>query len=251
MEQYPLNGHRRSEQIAKHVTSEISSGRFGVGDRLPSERDLAQLLGVSRPLVREGYRILESLGVVEVRHGSGVYVADRKTYEASHDVIWTRPVDMLDVIEFADVMSMRFGQLAAERITTDEIAQLRAVHKRQERATREFDLEELANIDAEFHRIIALSTHNPVAESFEQLSRRVLDRDRIVLLGTAADRSYTEHGQIIDALDSRDPVQAGTALRFHTLRSHAVMKTLLERQRRESLKGAPPRLDRNVAEGCS
>jgi GntR family transcriptional repressor for pyruvate dehydrogenase complex len=240
MEQYPVNGHRRSEQIAKHVTSEISAGHFGVGDRLPSERDLAQQLGVSRPLVREGYRILESLGVVEVRHGSGVYVADRKTYEASHDVIWTRPVDMLDVIEFADAISMRTGELAAKRITAEEIARLRDVHQRQDRATREFDLEELANIDAEFHRIIALSAHNPVAESFEQLSRRVLERDRILLLGTAADRSYIEHGQIIDALDSRDPMQAGTALRFHAVRSHAVMKALLERQRNESLKGASP-----------
>lgn len=237
MEQYPVNGHRRSEQIAKHVAGEISAGHFGVGDRLPSERDLAQQLGVSRPLVREGYRILESLGVVDVRHGSGVYVADRKTYEANHDVIWTRPVDMLDVIEFADAISMRTGELAAQRITDQEVDELRDAHRRQERATREFDLEELADIDAEFHRIIALSARNPVAESFEQLSRRVLNRDRILLLGTAADRSFIEHGQIIEALDSRDPLQAGTALRFHALRSHSVMKSLLERQRRETPKG--------------
>jgi DNA-binding FadR family transcriptional regulator len=85
--------------------------------------------------------------------------------------------------------------------------------------------------------VIVRSTHNPIVESVEQLSRRVLDRDRILLLGTAADRSYIEHGQIIDALESRDPVQAGTALRFHSLRSHAVMKSLLERQRHETKKG--------------
>lgn len=237
MEQYPAQGHRRSEQIAKHVTSEISAGKFGVGDRLPSERDLAQQLGVSRPLVREGYRILESLGVVDVRHGSGVYVADRKIYDANSDLIWTRSADMLDVIEFADVISGRAGELAAIRISDEEIGELRDIHQRQDRATREFDLEELADIDREFHGVIVHSTRNPIVESFEQLSRRVLDRDRILLLGTAADRSYIEHGQIIDALESRDPVQAGTALRFHSLRSHAVMKSLLERQRRETKKG--------------
>ncbi|MGH2550314.1 MAG: FadR/GntR family transcriptional regulator [Thermomicrobiales bacterium] len=240
MEQYPVLGHRRSEQIAKHVTSEISAGRFGVGDRLPSERDLALQLGVSRPLVREGYRILESLGVVDVRHGSGVYVADRKIYDANHDLIWNRTVNMLDVIEFADVISSRCGELAAVRISDEEIVALREIHERQARATKEFDLEELADIDHEFHGVIVTSARNPIVESFEQLSRRVLDRDRVLLLGTAADRSYIEHGQIIEALDSRDPVQAGTALRFHSQRSHAVMKSLLERQRRETMKGESP-----------
>src|SRR4051812_48145131 len=102
---------RKSEEIATYVVRQIEQGVVLVGDRLPSERDLSQLLGVSRPLVREGYRILESLGVVEVRLGSGVYVADRKTYEPQNGQIWHRPVAILDVIAVADVISGRCGEL--------------------------------------------------------------------------------------------------------------------------------------------
>src|SRR4051794_6253262 len=94
---------RKSEGIATYVVRQIEQGAVRVGDRLPSERDLSQLLGVSRPLVREGYRILESLGVVEVRVGSGVYIADRKRFDPQTDQIWHKPITILDLLAVADV----------------------------------------------------------------------------------------------------------------------------------------------------
>lgn len=228
---------RKSEEIATYVIRQIEQGAVQVGDRLPSERDLSQQLGVSRPLVREGYRILESLGVVEVRLGSGVYVTERKIYSPQDGQIWQKPIEILDVIAVADVMAWRCGELAARQITDAEIATLRELHSEQARATDAFDLETLADIDDKFHRTIVLATHNPILESFELLSRHLLNRDRVLLLGTAADKSLIEHGQIINALEARDPVSAGLALRFHSVRSHAVMRSLIERQASLARKG--------------
>jgi DNA-binding FadR family transcriptional regulator len=229
---------RKSDEIARFVIAQMESGELGVGDRLPSERDLSHQLGVSRPLVREGYRILESLGVVEVRQGSGVYVADRQRYDDLTDPIWDAPVAILDVLAVADAISARIGELAAAEITDDDISTLTSLHARQTISTQRFDLEELADIDYEFHRIIVHATGNPILESFERLSRHVLSRDRVLLLGTAADKSLVEHGQIIHALEARNPRMAGLAMQLHSVRSHAVMRELIERQAVSPRKGA-------------
>src|SRR5688500_12828765 len=68
---------RLYEQVAHDIANDIASGKYAVGQRLPSERDLAQVFGVSRPTVREAIISLELDGLVEVRLGSGVYVMSR------------------------------------------------------------------------------------------------------------------------------------------------------------------------------
>ena len=220
---------RKSDEIARYVTTLLEQGELAVGDRLPSERDLSQTLMVSRPLVREGYRILESLGVVEVRQGSGVYVSARNGYDGKSDPLWDLPVSMQDILEVADAVNARCGELAAVSITDDTLRELRKVEALQKEATQRFDLEALAQLDTDFHRLIVRSTGNPILESFEALSRRLLNRDRVVLLGTAADRSLEEHGQIIHALEQRNPLMARLAMQHHSVRSHAVMSELLDR----------------------
>lgn len=65
------------EQVAERIRSSILSGAFPAGSRLPSERELAQRLGVSRPAVREAIGALQNLGLVVTRHGSGTYVTAR------------------------------------------------------------------------------------------------------------------------------------------------------------------------------
>ena len=68
---------RLYEQVAGQVTDLVARGEFKPGDRLPPERDLAKLLGVSRPTVREAMIALEIAGLVEVRVGAGAFVTDK------------------------------------------------------------------------------------------------------------------------------------------------------------------------------
>ena len=228
---------RKSDEIARYVTTLIERGELNVGDRLPSEREMSLTLDVSRPLVREGYRILESLGVVEVRQGSGVYIAPRSGYDGKSDPIWNLPVTMLDVLEVADTISARCGELAATLISDEDIQQLNQIHAQQREATNRSDIEALAELDSAFHRLIVRSTGNPVLQSFDALSRRLLDRDRVVVLVTATDRSLEEHRQIIQALESRNPKMASLAMQLHSIRSHAGMRELLERHAQDPREG--------------
>lgn len=223
---------RRSEVVVRYVTAEIQSGQLTVGDRLPSERDLATLLGVSRPIVREGYRTLESLGIIDVRPGSGVYVTERSMRTAAEGGIWASAIDVVDVVDCADLLAERCGQLAAARINDDQIEALRRTLADQRTALEIFDLEAILVGDGQFHTLIAEISGNAVIASFEVLSTEVLRRDRTLLLGYDADRSLIEHKQIIDALASRDPLRAGAAMRFHAIRTQAVMRDHLRRSTR-------------------
>src|SRR6266540_59264 len=89
---------RLYEQVAGQVTDLVARGEFKPGDRLPPERDLAKLLGVSRPTVREAMIALEMAGLVEVRVGSGTFVTDNaepKTNGHLFDRVGNSPLELV------------------------------------------------------------------------------------------------------------------------------------------------------------
>lgn len=217
---------RRSDKIVRHVSERIQSGDLVIGDRLPSERDLAEKLGVSRPQIREGYRVLESLGIIEVRHGSGVYVADRHAFAPHPHPAWSLPVSGLDAVAFADVMAERTAQLAATNASDEQLQQMQALYDQQKAATESYDLSRLAMIDSQFHSLVAHASGNAIAIIFTDQVMPYLQRERNVVLGTTAHQSLTEHGQVLEALLERDAIRAGAAHRLHLLRSLRVYRDL-------------------------
>ena len=120
-----VQSQRRFEQVAEQISKLIKKGKLNPGERLPSERELAKQLEVSRPTVREAMIALEISGMVEVRVGSGIYVLNTSSPDLK---LRNNTIDIgpgpLELIEARKEIEGANAALAAQRIGTDCLEQL-------------------------------------------------------------------------------------------------------------------------------
>jgi GntR family transcriptional repressor for pyruvate dehydrogenase complex len=229
----PVERRRLSDAVVAQLSELITSGAYAVGDKLPSERELARSLAVSRSLVRESFRMLESLGLVEVKPGIGAIVL--QSSPASLDIaqfLLNNPAQVLEVIEVRDVIAARAGELAAGRIEDQELLRLADLYQAQIDAARRGNVEELVQLDKEFHSLILQAARNNVLIAMEEYSRGVLNNlqwNALTLLTRQA-KSLAEHEQILRALQERDPAAAEQAARLHAQQSNSEIRRLVEQR---------------------
>ncbi len=163
----PVGPRRVFEGAVEQIAERVRHGDFGTGDRLPSERDLAAALRVSRPTLREAVRVLSEAGVLEVRSGSGggIYVAsDYVPIEILRSKSDLRLGEVAGVLEARRMVEPRVAQLAALNAREDDFAALQAIIDRQQELVDAGDV--LANedhflqLDTQFHLRIARATGN-------------------------------------------------------------------------------------------
>ena len=153
--------HNR-ESLLNAMMDSITDGDFQPGDRLPSERLLAEQFSVSRPVVREAIQRLRERGLVHVAPGSGTYLRESSALD------WARPLDAVgrhraattrQLVEARVMLEQQAVRLSAERATPDEIDDLRRALAAFDTATNVIDR---ARRDIAFHALLAKSSHNPV-----------------------------------------------------------------------------------------
>ena len=211
------NSGRLYQQVAATLERAIAQGRYQPGQRLASERDLAEELGVSRPTVRRAVIALEMRGLLESRQGSGVYV--RRVAAVTPTASRELDIGAFDQAEARRLFEGEVAALAATLITDEELAYLESLvaEMTNEKATKEQS--ELA--DRQFHATIARATRNAaivrVVENTwdlrykSPLCMQMLDRARDVRRRPLKD----EHEEIIESLRTRDPKAARTAMQAH------------------------------------
>lgn len=156
---------RRYEKIAQQLASEIAQGRYAVGQRLPSERDLAQTFQSSRTTIREAIIALELDGLVEVKVGSGVYVAAAKPgpgVAAEHDF------GPFEILEARRVVEGETAALAASRIGPEQIEELEKLLYEMDVAHTPY-VPDAENADRRFHEVIAESSGNTALLAMVQM----------------------------------------------------------------------------------
>jgi GntR family transcriptional regulator, hexuronate regulon transcriptional repressor len=210
------NTPRLYQQVAATLERAIAQGQYQPGQRLASERDLAEELGVSRPTVRRAVIALEMRGLLESRQGSGIYVR-RGTVAAP--MLRELDIGAFDQAEARRLFEGEVAALAATLITDEELAYLESLvaEMNNEKATQEQS--ELA--DRQFHATIARATRNSaIVRVIENtwdlrykspLCLQMLDRAREVRRRPLRD----EHQEIIDSLRTRDPKAARAAMQAH------------------------------------
>lgn len=215
---------RLYQDLARKLMTELASGRFAVGDRLPAERELSIQYNVSRPTVREAVIALEVQGLVEVRVGSGAYV---KRLPGKHDIPGFN-ISAIELTEARLLFEAEAAALAATQITEEGLAELAGLVEEIERENRNPDGTEKA--DRAFHLAIARASRNAaVAEAIERLwDLRALSPESALLHEKARSANIKpvvdEHSAILEALRAHDPVGARTAMRAHLA---AVLDSLL------------------------
>ena len=142
-------------RLADSIAAEIESGKYALGDRLPTERELADQYGVSRPTLREALIALEMLGMIEARHGLGIYVTRAQmplTAASTYDV----EIGAFELIEARRLFEGEAAALAAATIDDEAIAEL---DRLLELIADEDELKG-EDADREFHMLIARATGN-------------------------------------------------------------------------------------------
>jgi DNA-binding FadR family transcriptional regulator len=233
---------RLYQQIADQLSALITSGEFGVGQRLPSERDLAVQLGVSRPSLREALIALELEGMVEVRVGAGIWVtASFRPGAAKPHSDGEAPFELLRA---RSLIEGETAALAAHDATPSELAAIRATLTAMERAHTSGH--GYAAADREFHVRIATATHNGVLHS---VVLDLWDRGRGAIWKRMADHFETpelrgqvlcDHRAIYKALAEHDARAARSAMHAHLRSIEAEFARGWEQVQKE----APPRRSR-------
>lgn len=213
----PLRLYR---QIAGQIAALIDSGEFPAGSRLPAERELATLLGVSRTSVREAVISLEIAGRVEVRVGSGIFVAEPGAAQIVGLV--DEGPSPFELLAARRLIEGEIAALAARTIRKEDIEMLRDTVVRMREHGENFTKRDAA--DREFHVRIAAATGNGslalVVEGLWQQRRGKLWSRIEAYFHTQKMREgvLLDHNAIIDALERHDPEAAREAMHKHLAR---------------------------------
>ncbi len=166
MDQHEIRGNeksRLSSEIAKHFATAIKEGRFHVGEQIPPERTLSQELGVSRPILREALRMLESRGLVDIRHGRGTFVADAFSELSNvNPHHWLKDNQKL-VQEFYEarlVLEPECAALASQQARPQQLDELKKLIDRCDLVVRSGEVTTFIGLDIDFHRLIARMSGN-------------------------------------------------------------------------------------------
>jgi GntR family transcriptional regulator, transcriptional repressor for pyruvate dehydrogenase complex len=230
-------GPKLADRVTDEVLAMISSRELRPGDRLPAEREIGELFGVSRTVVREALRSLAAKGVLDVRSGSGARVArvgSQQASEAMRLFVETSTdtgdgVTYEQINDVRELIETRVTRLAAEAATDSDIAALRALHD-QFVASRD-DPERAARIDLAFHRKIADITHNPLyLVMLDSIEPTLLEIRRVTLaVRDRLDHGITAHEKILKNIATHHPHAAEQAMHEHLEESRHTWNTMTGR----------------------
>lgn len=193
------------------LRTEITSGRWSIGDQLPNEAALSAKLGVSRGTVREAVRALVAQGMLETRQGSGTYV--RSTADAARSLDRIRHSSLRDRFETRALLETEAARLAAQRATAETITHL------QQMLAQRGNREQLGRSvfvarDFAFHEaIVAASGNGALIEAYNLFSASIRESIEATLDGELPEPSDEAHRQIVEAIASGDPDKAGATVR--------------------------------------
>ncbi len=225
-----------SEEVVSQIREMIQRGDLNFGDRLPPERDLAKLLGVSRPTLRAGIRSLVALGVLQSRQGAGTFVVDAEDSPS----LDSSPLQMLaalhgfkseEMFEARLGLEMTIAGLAAERATSDQIATM-ADEVTEMFASLDKPEQYLVH-DMRFHQIIATASGNRILTALMNMVATILFETRSKTVKFALDLkdSAEQHRLIYKAIREHSVEKAREAMRFHLNATKEAQAKETERKR--------------------
>lgn len=229
------------QQVAKEIACAIDDDRYSVGSRLPGERELAEEFTVSRHTVREAMIALEIRGMVEARHGSGLYVVGKSNDGGTPTEL---DIGAFELIEARILFEGEAAAVAATVISDDTLAELDQIL--EDMASFDPASAEAMEADRRFHLCIAEATENTVIRTVVEMLWALRDRAPLSAHMFAEARRegihprVEEHQLIVDALRAHDSALSRKVMRNHLRR---VVEDLLAATEFEMLRRAHSELE--------
>lgn len=216
------------DEAIQGILDRVVDSVFPPGSALPPEADLAALLEVSRPTMREAVRSLSDRGVLRVVHGRGTFVAPQEEWRDLPTLIGvlartTPSRDLgLQLIQVRRMLEVGAAGLAAEHRSDDDVARMQDLLDRYDTAASREDVDEVAALDIAFHEAILAASGNPFLAAIMQPLAEALSASRRT---TAArddvrSRAQEHHRRIVQAISDGDPASAKDAMRAHMTQTH-------------------------------
>jgi len=214
----PLQSARLYEQIVAQVEKQILSGKLRAGDRLATERELAEQFRVSRTVVREAVKTLREKGLVQGYPGRGTFITDGTARAARHSLGLLMKMGAADsassLAEAREILEPEIAALAARRATPAQIDVLRQAVAAMDDAVR--DAEAFIEADLRFHLALAHATQNAIIPTLlDPLVDLLREQRKSTFKRGGAAHGQHYHKKIFDAIVQRDVESAREAMRAH------------------------------------
>lgn len=212
------------EAVLTYLRHAIEQGEYAVGDKLPSEAELCRRLEVSRPVLREALRALQTMGLTASRTGKGTFVISSGPVEDPTFGDYTAS----DLLEVRRHVELPVAGYAAVRRSAEDLDQLAHLLERMERET---DTTAWVAMDTLFHLTIAQAARNPVFRKVIEEIRDALARQSAFLneLGDRREQANREHRAIVEALSDGSEPDAVAAMAHHLQRVETTLSTIVRR----------------------
>ena len=222
-----------AEEILSRLLNLIKERELRPGDKLPPERELATMMNVSRPSLREALRALSIMNIIEIRQGDGTYISSLEPDLLVEHLDFVFALDdstFLELFEARKILEVGIVALAAERITDEEIAVLEDCL--QNAVDSAADPVAFLQADLDLHEAITRAAKNPILSrvmtSISQLGSA--SRSRTTSIPGVVNDTVNDHHNIVAALKARNPEAARQAMLFHLNNVETRLERLVESQ---------------------
>lgn len=215
----PIQATKVFEQIAGQIEQQILRGELRNGDRLPTERELAEQFQASRTAVREAMKTLAQKGLVDLRPGRGTIVIDGTSQALRDSLDRVMRVSQQEserhLVEVREILEPEIAVLAAARATEQDIADLRMAVADMDAHMDE--AEAFIAADNRFHQVLARATQNGLILTLIEPIMALLSEQRLHIFSVngGPQRGQVHHKQLLEALVHHDPEAARAAMRAH------------------------------------
>lgn len=214
-----IKKRRVSDLAVEQISRMLSSEQLKPGDSLPSERRLMEHLGISRVAVREALRVLEMMGLVEVKPGKGIFVAqpDRSIFGPLERWLSVHQEALLEHFEVRMLIEPHAAGFCAQRASTDQIGAMKKALEKFKDANKRKDLVGMIRADAQLHQLIASATGNrTLAVLMGTFTSSLLEGWKASLrVEGRGDKTVVEHEAIVEAIERGDSERARTLMSEH------------------------------------
>lgn len=216
------------QQVIGNLISYMEDNHCQPGDKMPTEKEICEMLGVGRSTVREAYRMLQAMDKVEAVQGKGVFVADPTQKEKENGLNWFKKngSTMEDFMEIRIALETMAVRLAVRRADDQDIRKLEKTHQYFLKAIAEKNEVTMASYDEAFHNQIALMAHNSLMSRIQEVLAEFFLDYRLELYKIEENQQHAvePHEQIIRALKERDEEKAAELMFIHLQQSKEDME---------------------------
>ena len=210
---------QRAARIAKQLIELIELQKLAPGDKLPPERQLADLLEVSRPSLREALHILQAQGLVQIKHGQGTFVQEPVVAQELRASLMTKTHGLNELFDAREVLEVPASKWAADKATKEDIRLLRATLNQIDTvtATEPIDYDQLQALDAKFHlTIVGIAGNRFINQTLNVLQDVMkMSMDTTLRLPGRKEISKKEHNEILQAIEDGDGALAAKITHQH------------------------------------